>query len=133
MPQLAAIFIALAFDVLIFGLTLKKTLHHTIEMKHLGQIQRLTPGTNKITTVSLIISPFFDVLPNLLISRLVLNLSNFYSMEEANLSNNRTISGLQFATNRILGNIGAPLHISVEEPEECSASDELENFDLDWS
>ncbi|KAF5352126.1 hypothetical protein D9757_013266 [Collybiopsis confluens] len=99
----------------------------------LSLIQLLTPGTNKITTVSLIISPFFDVLPNLLISRLVLNLSNFYSMEEANLSNNRTISGLQFATNRILGNIGAPLHISVEEPEECSASDELENFDLDWS
>ena len=35
--QLAIPFLNLAFDVFIFGLTLRKTFHHAIEMNRLGQ------------------------------------------------------------------------------------------------
>ncbi|KIK52114.1 hypothetical protein GYMLUDRAFT_251468 [Collybiopsis luxurians FD-317 M1] len=69
-----------------------------------------------------IIIPFFDNLPNILISRLVLNLHAFTLFEEENraaqVSRERQISGLQFATDSFLGNIGAPLDGGVMEEEE---------------
>ncbi|KAJ3887057.1 hypothetical protein GG344DRAFT_69136 [Lentinula edodes] len=64
------------------------------------------------TTLGLVI-PFFDILPNLLISRLMLNLRT-YSASENSITTTQggartQQSSLNFATNRMLGNIGAPL------------------------
>ena len=36
--QSSVLFIALAFDAFIFALTLKKTFHHAMEMKRLGEL-----------------------------------------------------------------------------------------------
>ncbi|KAF5366902.1 hypothetical protein D9757_011391 [Collybiopsis confluens] len=57
-------------------------------------------------------------LPNILISRLVLNLRTFSSLEETRSQTISTISGLNFATNRMLGNIGAPMRSGEVEQEE---------------
>ncbi|KAJ4491091.1 hypothetical protein C8R41DRAFT_867632 [Lentinula lateritia] len=64
------------------------------------------------TTLGLVI-PFFDIFPNLLISRLMLNLRT-YSAPENSITTTQggartQQSSLNFATNRMLGNIGAPL------------------------
>ncbi|KAJ3846469.1 hypothetical protein EV368DRAFT_69888 [Lentinula lateritia] len=64
------------------------------------------------TTLELVI-PFFDILPNLLISRLMLNLRTYSAPGNSITTTQgraRTWqSSLNFATNRMLGNIGAPL------------------------
>ncbi|KAF5371876.1 hypothetical protein D9757_010584 [Collybiopsis confluens] len=64
-----------------------------------------------------IITPFFDILPNILISRLMLNLRTFDSNENFGTI---SASGLHFAINsRVLGNIGAPLRTeNIEEDSE---------------
>ncbi|KIK52734.1 hypothetical protein GYMLUDRAFT_962934 [Collybiopsis luxurians FD-317 M1] len=69
-----------------------------------------------------LIVPFFEVLPNMLISRLVLNLHTFSASEETSRSRQsaerQQYSGLHFATNSFLGNIGAPLDGGTIEEEE---------------
>ncbi|KAF5389713.1 hypothetical protein D9757_005948 [Collybiopsis confluens] len=67
---------------------------------------------------------FNHSLPNILISRLVLNLRAFSSLEETRSQRITTISGMNFATNRMLGNIGAPLQSGEEEQEEEEDVDE---------
>ncbi|KIK61524.1 hypothetical protein GYMLUDRAFT_243686 [Collybiopsis luxurians FD-317 M1] len=70
-----------------------------------------------------VISPFFTVLPNILICRLMLNLRTFSSPEEMSratqLSEGMQFSGLHFATNSFLGNIGAPLNGDAMEKDEA--------------
>ncbi|KIK51984.1 hypothetical protein GYMLUDRAFT_50193 [Collybiopsis luxurians FD-317 M1] len=55
-----------------------------------------------------LIGPFYSVVPNILISRFMLNLRTVYSPEEMS-AERQQYSGLQFAANSIIGNIGAPL------------------------
>ncbi|KAJ3992392.1 hypothetical protein F5050DRAFT_1857253 [Lentinula boryana] len=63
--------------------------------------------------VSGISSPFFDYLPNILISRLMLNLRTFPlpgTGDTLTTSQRAHLSSLHFASNQMLGNIGAPLN-----------------------
>ena len=58
-------------------------------------------------------------MPNMLSSRLVLNLHTFSGPEETStFIEGHQYSGLQFATNSFLGNIGAPLDGRINEEEE---------------
>ncbi|KAF5350943.1 hypothetical protein D9757_014382 [Collybiopsis confluens] len=114
--------IAFAFDAFISGLTILRTIRHAISMRRLGQASvtetALFAGNN-ISTIWTVIIPFFNIsLPNILISRLVLNLRTFSSFEETRSQTITTISGMNFATNRMLGNIGAPMQSGVEQEEE---------------
>ncbi|KIK53313.1 hypothetical protein GYMLUDRAFT_49336 [Collybiopsis luxurians FD-317 M1] len=140
--QIGLTFLALAFDAFIFGATLRKTFHYAIASKRLGGfsiIQRILydgliyflimlivgiistidelliffdEPSDKSTFLDLII-PFFNVLPNILISRLMLSLRTFTSPEEMfkapKTAPGQHFSGIHFATNTFLGNIGAPL------------------------
>jgi hypothetical protein len=57
-------------------------------------------------------------LPNILISRLMLNLRTFSSpaeLSQVTQTATKQLSGLHFATNSFLGNIGAPLDGGQEE------------------
>ncbi|KAF5388757.1 hypothetical protein D9757_005577 [Collybiopsis confluens] len=114
--------IALAFDTFIFVLTIQKTIRHAISMRSSGQASvtetELFTGTNT-SNIWAFITPFFDIsLPNILISRLVLNLRTFSLLEATRSQTITTISGLNFATNRILGNIGGPIQSGEVEQEE---------------
>ncbi|KIK52739.1 hypothetical protein GYMLUDRAFT_250993 [Collybiopsis luxurians FD-317 M1] len=67
--------------------------------------------------------PFFNVLPNILISRLMLSLRVYETPEEMSRASQsaggQQNSGLRFATNSFLGNIGAPLDSeSIDEERE---------------
>ncbi|KAF5389674.1 hypothetical protein D9757_006059 [Collybiopsis confluens] len=136
-----------AFDAFIFGLTLRKTWHHALLMKRFGHfsIARLIVLDGSIYFLIMlvigiisviydlvnlytnanalsywyIIIPFFNVLPNILISRLVLNLRTFNITSGPGDSNSTRmatgVSGLRFATNKFLGNIGAPLQSGAME------------------
>ncbi|KAF5389772.1 hypothetical protein D9757_005950 [Collybiopsis confluens] len=120
--QLATLCIAFAFDAFISGLTILRTIRHAISMRRLGQASvtetTFFTGSN-ISTTWIFIVPFFNItLPNILISRLVLNLRTFSSFEETRSQTITTISGFTFATNRILGNIGAPMQYGDVEQEE---------------
>ncbi|KAJ3924492.1 MAG: hypothetical protein NXY57DRAFT_969760 [Lentinula lateritia] len=68
------------------------------------------------------VTPFFNVLPNLLISRLMLNLRTYSEPGNTTISQGQQthVSSLNFASNQMLGNIGAPLDggSSNEEAEE---------------
>ncbi|KAJ3866323.1 hypothetical protein EV359DRAFT_79679 [Lentinula novae-zelandiae] len=57
------------------------------------------------------VTPFFDILPNLLISHLMLNLRTYSEPGNTTISQGQQthISSLDFASNQMLGNIGAPL------------------------
>ncbi|KIK51160.1 hypothetical protein GYMLUDRAFT_252335 [Collybiopsis luxurians FD-317 M1] len=153
--QISIAFIDLAFNSFIFGATLAKTFHHAIEMKRLGEasvtqvilrdgflyfLLMLVMGIlaaigtlinwymkPTITTIFDIIVPFFDILPNMLISRLMLNLRTFSSPEEMSRATQASAGqqpeGLTFATNSFLGNIGAPLDDSEEVMEEEDVQD----------
>ncbi|EIM79377.1 uncharacterized protein STEHIDRAFT_116578 [Stereum hirsutum FP-91666 SS1] len=141
-------FLALAFDTIIFMITIMKTYRHGKEMHRLGQLSivqlllqdatlaacleiisivaqgnvRLTwfkwlnVPTNKAHLYQLssansdfedLTGAYFNVLPNLLIGRLVLNLRLFD--QAPNAPSTGHLPGLSFVQNRILGNIGAPL------------------------
>ncbi|KIK53948.1 hypothetical protein GYMLUDRAFT_249982 [Collybiopsis luxurians FD-317 M1] len=70
-------------------------------------------GSNSNSFFALIL-PFFNVLPNILISRLMLNLRTFSNPKDMSQpiqnAEGQQYSGLQFATNSFLpGDIGAPL------------------------
>ncbi|KAF5340511.1 hypothetical protein D9757_014669 [Collybiopsis confluens] len=146
--KLAIPFIALAFDIFIFVLTLKNldTSHHSntllggasiaqlmlidgsiyflimlvvgIFSVIVAMVQEQFAELNYNVAMPLaIITPFFDILPNILISRLMLNLRTFDSNENFGTI---SASGLHFAINsRVLGNIGAPLRTeNIEEDSE---------------
>ncbi|KAJ3781632.1 hypothetical protein GGU10DRAFT_256595, partial [Lentinula aff. detonsa] len=92
-------FLALVYDIYIFGLTIRKTIELGFEMKRHSQF-----------SVAHVILQDGD-LPNMLISRLMLNLRTFPPPEGHTLTTSQGayLSSLHFASNQILGNIGAPL------------------------
>ncbi|KAJ3795279.1 hypothetical protein GGU11DRAFT_747189 [Lentinula aff. detonsa] len=133
-------FLALVYDIYIFGLTIRKTIELGFEMKRHSQSSvahvilqdgilyflvvllsavieailhgiKLKDQTQATTLISGISSPFFNYLPNMLISRLMLNLRTFPPPEGHTLTTSQRayLSSLHFASNQILGNIGAPL------------------------
>jgi len=62
--------------------------------------------TSQLSAVS---TPFFNILPNMLVSRLVLNIKTYSHEPESAPTLQNPVSTVVFARNRILGNIGAPL------------------------
>ncbi|KAJ3804441.1 hypothetical protein F5876DRAFT_70626 [Lentinula aff. lateritia] len=77
------------------------------------------------------VTPFFDILPNLLISRLMLNLRTYSEPGNTTISQGQQtrVSLLNFASNQMLGNIGAPLDgrsFNEEEEEEEEERVEIE-------
>ncbi|KIK52743.1 hypothetical protein GYMLUDRAFT_963094 [Collybiopsis luxurians FD-317 M1] len=86
-------------------------------------IRMLTNSINgNLNTSLVLIIPFFNILPNMLISHLMLHLRTFSSPEAiskvAQSSAGQQYSGLCFATNSFLGNIGAPLDSGDNDKEE---------------
>ncbi|KAJ3897383.1 hypothetical protein F5879DRAFT_983099 [Lentinula edodes] len=79
--------------------------------------------SGNLNNVEDFIIPFFDLLPNLLISRLMLNLRTYSEPGNSTISQGQQthVSSLNFASNQMLGNIGAPLDggsFNEEEEEE---------------
>ncbi|KAJ4465118.1 hypothetical protein C8R41DRAFT_871934 [Lentinula lateritia] len=78
------------------------------------------------------VTPFFNILPNLLISRLMLNLRTYSESGNTTTSEGQQthVSSLNFASNQMLGNIGAPLDGgSFNEKEEAEEDGmEMEGF-----
>ncbi|KAH7870563.1 uncharacterized protein C8R40DRAFT_1010359, partial [Lentinula edodes] len=104
LKQLAIVFLILGYDIFIFMLTAVKTMQHAMEMHRLGQ-----PG---ITQVIIRDGKYCTtILPNLLISRLMLNLRTYSESGNTTTSEGQQthVSSLNFASNQMLGNIGAPL------------------------
>ncbi|KAJ3885566.1 hypothetical protein GG344DRAFT_70425 [Lentinula edodes] len=130
--------LALGYDIFIFILTAIKTVQHSLEMQRLNQssitqviIRDGTLYFLLMLVVAIIlaifnvvslksgnfnnfegfVAPFFDILPNLLISRLMLNLRTYSEPGNTTISQGQQtrVSSLNFASNQMLGNIGAPL------------------------
>ncbi|KAF9066377.1 hypothetical protein BDP27DRAFT_1268649 [Rhodocollybia butyracea] len=81
--------------------------------------------SNAVAQVTTIVSPFLAVLPNLLINRFVLNLRAYsctvqYSGKGPSETSVSTLSAPNFAENRFIGNMGAPL-----DPDQWDEMDEL--------
>ncbi|KAJ3978695.1 hypothetical protein F5890DRAFT_1479137 [Lentinula detonsa] len=179
-------FLALGYDIYIFGLTMRKTIDLGFKMKRQGQssvahviiqdgkfilalkkedkltlaqgilyflithdphlrvvlvsavIEAILTGITlkdqieNVVLISSISAPFFGFLPNLLISRLMLNLRTFPTPGTGDtLTQRANLSSLHFASNQMLGNIGAPLDggsFSEEEEELNEVEIELENI-----
>ncbi|KAJ3780156.1 hypothetical protein GGU10DRAFT_418516 [Lentinula aff. detonsa] len=158
-------FIALAYDIYIFGLTMRKTIDLGFEMKRQGQSSvahiivqdgilyflvvllsaavfailkgiTLKNPTETAILISSISTPFFDFLPNMLISRLMLNLRTFPTPgtgDTLTTSQRAHFSSLHFASNQMLGNIGAPLDGGSfnEEEEEEEEEEELNEVEIE--
>ncbi|KAJ3885564.1 hypothetical protein GG344DRAFT_70423 [Lentinula edodes] len=141
--QLAIPLLALGYDIFIFVSTAVKTVKHSVEMQRLNQssITQIIIRDAIIATIFQVVSlksgnannfedfitPFFDILPNLLISRLMLNLHTFSKPRNTTMSQVQQthVSSLNFASNRMLGNIGAPLDgRSFNEEEEDNGENE---------
>ncbi|KAJ3794020.1 hypothetical protein GGU11DRAFT_797788 [Lentinula aff. detonsa] len=131
-------FLALGYDIYIFGLTMRKTIDLGFKMKRQGQSSVahviIQDGILyfSVVLISSISAPFFGFLPNLLISRLMLNLRTFPTPGTGDtLTQRANLSSLHFASNQMLGNIGAPLDggsFSEEEEELNEVEIELENI-----
>ncbi|KAJ3743008.1 hypothetical protein DFH05DRAFT_1498936, partial [Lentinula detonsa] len=148
-------FITLVYDIYIFGLTMRKTIELGFEMKRQGQssvahvivqdapdphlrvvllsavIAAILDGVSlHAILISSISTPFFDFLPNMLISCLMLNLRTFPTPgtgDTLTTSQRAQFSSLHFASNQMLGNIGAPLDGgSFNEEEEEEELNEVE-------
>ncbi|KAJ3746078.1 hypothetical protein DFH05DRAFT_1483637, partial [Lentinula detonsa] len=153
-------FITLVYDIYILGLTMRKTIELGFEMKRQGQssvahvivqdvvlvlavIEAILSGVSLHVSIhhnqqhifiavliSTISTPFFDFLPNMLISRLMLNLRTFPTPgtgDTLTTSQRAQFSSLHFASNQMLGNIGAPLDGgSFNEEEEEEELNEVE-------
>ncbi|KAH7870615.1 uncharacterized protein C8R40DRAFT_1073135 [Lentinula edodes] len=148
--ELAIPLLALGYDIFIFILTAIKTVQHSLEMQRLNQssitqiiirdgtlyfllmlvvaiilaifsvVSLKSGNTNNFENF---VAPFFDILPNLLISRLMLNLHTYSEPGNSTISQGQQthVSSLNFASNQMLGNIGAPLDgesFNEEEEEE---------------
>ncbi|KAJ3787902.1 hypothetical protein GGU10DRAFT_414262 [Lentinula aff. detonsa] len=118
-------FITLVYDIYIFGLTMRKTIELGFEMKRQGQ-----SSVAHVIVQDEISTPFFTFLPNMLISRLMLNLRTFPTPgtgDTLTTSQRAQFSSLHFASNQMLGNIGAPLDGgSFNEEEEEEELNEVE-------
>ncbi|KAJ3742994.1 hypothetical protein DFH05DRAFT_1498889, partial [Lentinula detonsa] len=145
-------FIALVYDIYIFGLTMRKTIDLGFEMKRQGQssvahiivqdvvlvsavIDAILSGVSLHgVIISAISSPFFDFLPNILISRLMLNLRTFPTPgtgDTLTTSQRAHFSSLHFASNQMLGNIGAPLDGGSFNEEEEEEEEELNEVEIE--
>ncbi|KAJ3742998.1 hypothetical protein DFH05DRAFT_1498896, partial [Lentinula detonsa] len=154
-------FITLVYDIYIFGLTMRKTIELGFEMKRQGQssvahvivqdVLRLTPHLRVVllsaavfailngvslhaVLISTISSPLFDILPNILISRLMLNLRTFPTPgtgDTLTTSQRAHFSSLHFASNQMLGNIGAPLDGGSFNEEEEEEEEELNEVEIE--
>ncbi|KAJ3881619.1 hypothetical protein F5051DRAFT_474207 [Lentinula edodes] len=147
--QLAIPFLALGYDIFIFILTAIKTVQHSLEMQRLNQSSitqviirdgtlyflgyyscylqceslKVSLKSGNVNNFEDFVAPFFDILPNLLISRLMLNLRTYSEPGNTTISQGQQtrVSSLKFASNQMLGNIGAPLDgrsFNEEEEEE---------------
>ncbi|KAJ3925574.1 MAG: hypothetical protein NXY57DRAFT_1065391 [Lentinula lateritia] len=79
--------------------------------------------SGKFNNLEEFVTPFFEILPNLLISCLMLNLHTYSEPGNTTISQGQQthVSSLNFASNQMLGNIGAPLDgrsFNEEEEEE---------------
>ncbi|KAH7870603.1 uncharacterized protein C8R40DRAFT_1019301, partial [Lentinula edodes] len=118
--ELAIPLLALGYDIFIFILTAIKTVQHSLEMQRLNQ--------SSITQIIILrkfkcMSLYPKRLPNILISRLMLNLRTYSEPGNTTISQGQQtrVSSLNFASNQMLGNIGAPLDgrsFNEEEEEE---------------
>ncbi|KAJ3891017.1 hypothetical protein GG344DRAFT_65811 [Lentinula edodes] len=100
--QLAIPCLGLGYNILIFVLTAIKTAQHAVEMKRMGQssitqviirdvaIMETICGVNFLEFVP----PFYNLLPNLLISRLMLNLHTYSAASQGQQTN---VSSMKFA------------------------------------
>ncbi|KAJ3924772.1 MAG: hypothetical protein NXY57DRAFT_969087 [Lentinula lateritia] len=152
--QLAIPLLALGYDIFIFVSTAVKTVKHSVEMQRLNQssitqiiirdgtlyfllmlvvaivetiFQVVSLKSGNANNFEDFITPFFDILPNLLISRLMLNLHTFSKPRNTTMSQVQQthVSSLDFASNRMLVNIGAPLDgRSFNEEEEDDGENE---------
>ncbi|KAJ3901736.1 hypothetical protein F5879DRAFT_967171 [Lentinula edodes] len=141
--QLAIPLLALGYDIFIFVSTAVKTVKHSVEMQRLNQssitqiiicdaivetiFQVVSLKSGNANNFEDFITTFFDILPNLLISRLMLNLHTFSKPRNTRMSQVQQthVSSLDFASNRMLGNIGAPLDgRSFNEEEEDNKENE---------
>ncbi|KAJ3979211.1 hypothetical protein F5890DRAFT_1589461 [Lentinula detonsa] len=149
--QFVVPFIALVYDIYIFGLTMRKTIDLGFEMKRQGQssvahvivqdvIAAILDGitlknqTETADLISTISSPLFDILPNILISRLMLNLRTFPTPgtgDTLTTSQRAHFSSLHFASNQMLGNIGAPLDGGSFNEEEEEEEEELNEVEIE--
>ncbi|EIM81700.1 uncharacterized protein STEHIDRAFT_161867 [Stereum hirsutum FP-91666 SS1] len=85
----------------------------------------LSPSTS---TFSSIITPYYHVFPNLLINRLVLNLRTFQRPRYGRKTTTpKLLDDLAFATNPVLGNIGAPLDPDQWDEEYIEDNEDLES------
>ncbi|KAJ3899764.1 hypothetical protein F5879DRAFT_925993 [Lentinula edodes] len=120
--QLAIPLLALGYDIFIFILTAIKTVQHSLEMQRLNQSSitqiiirdeslKVSLKSGNFNNLKEFVTPFFDILPNLLISRLMLNLRTYSEPGNTTISQGQQthVSSLNFASNQMLGNIGAPL------------------------
>ncbi|KAJ3912358.1 hypothetical protein F5877DRAFT_72462 [Lentinula edodes] len=147
--QLAVPLLALGYDIFIFILTAIKTVQNSLEMQRLNQSSitqviirdgtlyflgyyscylqceslKVSLKSGNFSNSEGFVAPFFEILPNLLISRLMLNLRTYSEPGNSTISQGQQthVSSLNFASNQMLGNIGAPLDgrsFNEEEEEE---------------
>ncbi|KAJ4466951.1 hypothetical protein C8R41DRAFT_871493 [Lentinula lateritia] len=94
--------IRLGYNILIFVLTAIKTAQHAVEMKRMGQssitqvIIRDVAVMETICGVNFLefVPPFYNLLPNLLINRLMLNLHTYSAASQGQQTN---VSSMKFA------------------------------------
>ncbi|KAJ3924833.1 MAG: hypothetical protein NXY57DRAFT_1079395 [Lentinula lateritia] len=142
--------LALGYDIFIFILTAIRTVQHSLEMQRLNQssitqviirdgtlyfllmlVVAIIDMIFQVVSLKLrnpnnsedFVAPFFNILPNLLIIRLMLNLRTYSEPGSSTISQGQQthVSSLNFASNQMLGNIGAPLDgecFNEEEEEE---------------
>ncbi|KAJ3884957.1 hypothetical protein GG344DRAFT_70944 [Lentinula edodes] len=140
--ELAIPLLALGYDILIFILTAIKTVQHSLEMQRLNQSSvtqiiirdeslKISLKSGNTNNFGIFVTPFFEILPNLLISHLMLNLRTYSEPGNTTISQGQQtrVSSLNFASNQMLGNIGAPLDggsFNEEEEEEEEERVEIE-------
>ncbi|KAJ4489273.1 hypothetical protein C8J55DRAFT_486562 [Lentinula edodes] len=134
--------LALGYDTFIFVLTAMKTVQHSLEMQRLkhssitqiiirDESLKVSLKSGNLINFEGFVAPFFEILPNILISRLMLNLRTYSEPGNTSISQGQQtrVSSLNFASNQMLGNIGAPLDggsFNEEEEEEEEERVEME-------
>ncbi|EIM84152.1 uncharacterized protein STEHIDRAFT_113331 [Stereum hirsutum FP-91666 SS1] len=156
--QLATTALALAFDLFVFAMTLSKAYFHVREMRRFGKtsilelilrdgglyfglvsvilipditlhILALCGYSNEnLSTINNIFSTYNEYIPNIVISRLVLNLKTYDDKRLTNLTHGPSRVSLQSITfarrsqSWFMGNIGQPL-----DHEQWTCNDEMES------
>ncbi|TDL18646.1 hypothetical protein BD410DRAFT_806367 [Rickenella mellea] len=127
--QLAIAIIGFILDILVFTLTLAKTIHHAKEMRKVGLgnglgyfiLRDVATLLGTIGEWGVVVGNLDNPLIYVLINRLVLNLRQVSHKQVGNSSTFGAIGTIQkpvFATNSFLGNLGAPLHVGPEDDDE---------------